>query len=77
MTDTIALPTNSISAILDILAVLLPMLKGVIAPELSDQIDKAIMAFRADRDAKRKALIDAVAAMDVAKINALIAELFG
>ena len=77
MTDTIALPTNSISAILDSLAVLLPMLKGVIAPELSDQIDKAIMAFRADRDAKRKALIDAVAAMDVPKINALIAELFG
>ena len=77
MTDTIALPTNSISAILDSLAVLLPMLKGVIAPELSDQIDKAIMAFRADRDAKRKALSDAVAAMDVPKINALIAELFG
>ena len=77
MTDIPALPANSISAILDILAVLLPMLKGVIAPELSDQIDKAIMAFRADRDAKRKALIDAVAAMDVPKINALIAELFG
>ena len=77
MADTIVLPTNSISAVLDILAVLLPMLKGVIAPELSDQIDKAIMAFRADRDAKRKALIDAVAAMDVPKINALIQELFG
>ena len=77
MADTIVLPTNSISAVLDILAVLLPMLKGVIAPELSDQIDKVIMAFRADRDAKRKALIDAVAAMDVPKINALIQELFG
>ena len=69
--------TLSLGAVIELLNQLIPLLKPILAPELSDQIDKAIMAFRADRDAKRKALIDAVAAMDVAKINALIAELFG
>jgi hypothetical protein len=69
--------TLSLGAVIELLNQLIPLLKPIIAPELSDQIDKAIMVFRADRDAKRKALIDAVAAMDVAKINALIAELFG
>ena len=69
--------TLSLGAVIELLNQLIPLLKPILAPELSDQIDKAIMAFRADRDAKRKALIDAVAAMDVPKINALIQELFG
>jgi hypothetical protein len=73
MADT---PTGiSAGAILEIVAILLPLLKDIISPELSQQIDRAIMDFRKTREEKKKALLDAVTAMDVPRINVLLNEL--
>lgn len=66
---------STVSAVLEILAVLVPLLKGIISPELTDQIDKEIASFRAKREKLKADLQLALNAMDVPKINALLAEL--
>lgn len=65
------------AALVELATILIPLLKGIIAPDLTDQINKALFAFREERAKKREALKAAILSMDVPKINALIAELFG
>jgi hypothetical protein len=66
----------STGAVIELLAQIVPLLKGIIAPELVDQINQTIMDLRKQREEKYAKFYEAIAKMDVAVLNALARELF-